>query len=505
MVRSWSVSSSSSSLWFGVVVCVMTTWCWSELVEGQQQRTGHLYPKVDERRRRLEESTPEMDSPEYWEQMDMVMEGASIADQFVEFEQTVDDLTLICEGEVTMFRLVCPVDTCDDGVGGSGCDTSRCRASFCQVDWDLPRRDPGRYPAFVDLVGASAHCDSSPITVDLRQVVRACRDYDQQPPPPHDEEGEPQLPHLLSLGGLVTELGYTDAGFMAHAVMGGGGSDLHHHNRVLVDPQPVLEAMTMCDDYRKRRQRTLQHIDTTCDRAEVAALLRDVVDLYRRSRDPHEQQLYLKVAPAAVLGLDVWEQAFPDQPWIFVYDEPGAALGAQFEPGRIKPERAACVATRKDPPEGVQRVVRRRHADRAYQDLTTAEYCAAYLAFLADAAYDRAQHSQRGTLVRSDQVLDTLRDILAQRFDVTTEASSLFLPKDNLALAKEYYQREGLDLQTALREKKLAKVTEELTAASNEYYRDVFERMEQFQQPQTDSSFGNVFDKMITYQAHELP
>jgi len=452
--------------WF----CVFGCWLFVVVAaENDGKRTGHLFPKVDARRRMLEEATeiPEMDSPEYWAQQEMMMdEGSSIAAQFTEFEQTVDDTTLICEGEVTLYRLSCPLDACDDNDGedagqkqGSGCDSSRCKASFCQLDFDLQKEHPERYPSLLDLVGASAHCDSAPITVEFNDIVQECRKYDLRK--------TEALPHAVPLAGLVTELGYTDAELMTNAMTAQSAA-----NRVLVDPQPVYEAMTMCDDYRKRRQRHIRQVTTECSRARSASLLQDVVYLYSRTRDAAEQRLFLKVAPAAVTGLDVFETAFRDVPWVFVYDEPREAIGAQVM-GRFKPERAACVATKKDPPSELKQMV-----PGVGVEWTTADYCAAWLAMLAETAWQRTRASGRGRLIKSKDVLTLLGDVMTTQFNV--QDFQRYAPNNVATLGLVTVDgNTDMNLQTKLKEKKLAKVTKEYEEASAKYYRGVFEKMEQ--------------------------
>jgi len=360
--------------------------------------------------------------------------------------------------------LSCPLEACDDNDDddanqGLGC-ASRCKASFCQLDFDLQKEHPERYPTLLDLVSASAHCDSAPITVEFNDIVRACRDYDLHKAPQ-------ALPHTVPLTGLVTELGYTDAELMTNAMTARSVA-----NRVVVEPQPVLEAMTMCDDYRKRRQRQLRHVSTHCSRARAASLLRDVVYLYSRTRDAAEQRLFLKVAPAAVTGLDVFETAEPEVPWVFVYDEPREAIGAQVM-GRFKPERAACVATKKDPPPELRQMVPEA------TEWTTADYCAAYLGMLAQAAWKRTQDSGRGRLVKSGDVLTSLGDIMEKQFDVHDVSLGEKNGVGTLGLITDQGNTD-LDLQTKLREKKTAKLTKEYEEASVKYYGGVFEKMEKY-------------------------
>ena len=129
--------------------------------------------------------------------------------------------------------------------------------------------------------------------------------------------------------------------------------------RVLVDPQPVLEAMTVCDSYLKNRRKKFRDITDTsiCNREKAGTLLEDVVYMLSRTRDADEERVIIKAAPGAVEGIDIFDAKFPDVDWMFIYDDPSAAIGAQMSKNR--PERSNCVKTKTDPQPQLLEVIKK--------------------------------------------------------------------------------------------------------------------------------------------------
>lgn len=402
-------------------------------------KTGHLYEKPQDDR--------EAEAGDSGESM--------IAKQFKDFEQTTDDDTLICEGEVTLTRLKCPEDACD----GAGKCTG-CRAYFCQIDFDLQKEAPSYVPTFLDLVGLSNHCDAGMIRKDFNEIVAKCKDYDSTASRRSD------LPKNIPLKGLITDLGNTDADLITNAI-----ASSSHEVRVIVEPQPVLESMGMCDLYEKNRMKRLKGNSNVCNREAASELLKDVVFMLGRSRDSEEQQMIIRTNPESTPGLDIYENAFPNLQWLFVYGEPTEAIGSQM--GRFKMERAVCVRTKRNPPPKMEAFL--EESGLSVETASLEEYCAATLALLADAAVERG-NSSKGTFVASDEALSKLPNLLSDVFGISVSQEKV--AKLQIGGHTDNEGKVDDNLQEKRRQEKIARATDKLKTASNNLYGPKFEKLQ---------------------------
>lgn len=374
-----------------------------------QKRAGHLVEKEnnweENALKNLEASLDmDMDVEQYdamlIEQIDSV---SMIEQQFTQFEQTVDDTTLICEGEVTLVTLDCPEDACD-GEDMEKC--KGCKASFCMVDFDAQKEDPEKIPTFMELVGDSNHCDSHLIAKDFNEIVQECKEYDRQK---DASAGANALPKVLPLAGLITEIGFTDSELVTNSIISSDPT-----TRVIVDAQPISETMSICDNYLKNRRKKFMGIAETsiCNRNKAAEMLKDVVYMFSRTRDIDEERLIIKALPDATQGIDIFDIAFPDVNWMFIYTDPTAEIGAQMDTSR--PERANCVKSKIDPQPSVREVVEENGLD--IESVSLAQYCAASFTSIAKKAVVERSLTNKGTFVHADNALEMLPKVFLDQF-----------------------------------------------------------------------------------------
>lgn len=382
-----------------------------------------------------------------------------IAKQFTQFEHKVDDTTLICEGEVTMIQLYCPADACD-GENLESCEG--CKAHFCMIDFDLQKENPEKYLSIMDLIGESRHCDSELIVKDFVDVVQECRDYDRE----KDATGYANvLPKNLPLAGLITEIGYTDSEFVSSSIVSADPT-----TRVVVEPQPVTEAMTVCDSYLKNRRKKLTGNTDTCNRDKAAKLVKDVVYMLSRTRDISEEQVIIKAESDAVQGIDIFDLAFPDVNWMFIYNDGEAEIGAQMATSR--PERANCVKTKIDPQPALLQVL--EESGLNVEDLSLAQYCAAFFSMLAKKAIDERSKLDKGTFVYSENALDAIPKVFLNDFH-TPDPDGIKATK----FAEKKARVTGIQHQSHMKKVNLA--TKEETEDAESVYGHMFSKLEELQ------------------------
>lgn len=362
----------------------------------REKVTGHLYEKQKDIKSGLrldDEGLP-------------VETESLIAQQFKQYDQTVDDMTLICEAELTLMRLRCNENSCDGDMQNESDRCTGCKAFFCQVDFDIQKKDPEKNPSFMDVVGESEHCNSVLIQKDFNEVVQECREYDRQ----KQRNGiENNLPKLLPLSGIIADTGSADSEAVTNSLI-----SMDAAVRVLVEPQPIHEAMTVCDDYIKRRRKKFRGIleSSICNRKKASRLMEDVIYLLSRTRDINEEKLVIKLDPEAILGIDMFDSSYPDVDWMYIYNDPTEAIAEELGKGR--PERAQCVKTRKDPPPALIDVV--KESGLEVESLSLAEFCAATYAVLAKKALTEQAATHKGTFVNVEEALNVLPGFLENKF-----------------------------------------------------------------------------------------
>ncbi|MDQ3591351.1 MAG: hypothetical protein M3386_00385 [Actinomycetota bacterium] len=121
----------------------------------------------------------------------------------------------------------------------------------------------------------------------------------------------------------------------------------------------------------------------------------------------------LKLDAWAVLDFDVFEQAFPDVPWVFCYRHPGDVLVSQSLQGSYHMIPGALPAWRLGEPLALP----------AQPSLD--EYGAAMLGRLLDRALRAAKDSSHGLLVHNEQLPGAVLDRIAPHFGIRIPASQV--------------------------------------------------------------------------------
>lgn len=126
---------------------------------------------------------------------------------------------------------------------------------------------------------------------------------------------------------------------------------------------------------------------TRCSKEQASLILRDVIYLMSRSDDPKEERVFFKFQSATTKQLDLFQMAFPDIPWLFVYRDPVQVImsHAKDDPD-FKKGNANCLRSRFSPPPEVHAIVEKHGISTDPRNIPPEQYCAAHLASITEFA-----------------------------------------------------------------------------------------------------------------------
>lgn len=230
---------------------------------------------------------------------------------------------------------------------------------FCKVDWSGHKEDPALTPMFRDLVTDAVDCNK-PHTLDLKKVVEAAREHDEA------NKGATSSAKVLETPLFVFHESRCGSTLVANLLQ--AMSPIEH--RVYSEHPAPLFALQVCgEDYK------------TCSHETAAAIFRDTIYMMSRSDEKREQRAFYKVQSAGSKHLPVFQRAFPDTPWIFVYREGVEVMMSHLASGA---RHALCVTSRRRPGRMVEELAQRHRV--FIENLSDVEYCALHLSALTEAA-----------------------------------------------------------------------------------------------------------------------
>jgi hypothetical protein len=100
-----------------------------------------------------------------------------------------------------------------------------------------------------------------------------------------------------------------------------------------------------------------------------------------RTDDSREARAFFKIQSIGSKHIAVFQRAFPDTPWIYVYREGVEVMMSHLSQGT---KRALCVNSRHNPGRTVEDLARSHHV--AIESLSDVEYCALHLSALIESA-----------------------------------------------------------------------------------------------------------------------
>jgi len=244
---------------------------------------------------------------------------------------------------------------------------------FCQLDFSQQREDPSSVPMFRYLVSQSGCETGTQYKVDLKGFADLARIHDAKV-----EMGD--LPKSLNLTGVVFHESRCGSTLVANALVAMNPSE----HRVFSESSPPISAMrNVCGENQQ-----------FCSLGQAAAALKDVMYLMGRSDDVQEKRVFFKFQSVGSLNIKVFQHAYPDTPWVYVYRDPVQVMISHFQAGI---QNANCVQGRRRGGKILAQHVEQRTEFASVMDLTDIQYCAAHLATLTQSAADGIERSNSTT------------------------------------------------------------------------------------------------------------
>lgn len=315
---------------------------------------------------------------------------------------------------------------------------------------------------FRHLVDASAGCATERYEVDLKEFADLARAHDAA----IANSANATVPKALHMGGVVFHESRCGSTLVANALMAMSPT---RHRVYSESPPPIAAIKTTCgDDFQ------------FCSMQQAAALLRDVMYLMSRTNDEREERVFFKIQSVGSRHLQVFQMAFPEVPWMFVYRDPVQVMMSQLAPGL---KNSNCVRGRNRAPTAVSDVLlsRGKNAHDASPEL----YCAAHLASItqsAVAALDR--DPERGTAVNYVDLPQALYEyVLPQRMGLpVSEREAQRIQEISGVYSKGVGKRHGEFHEDS--KKKEAAASKEVRLAAKLLLQKSFDQLESRQQSQ---------------------
>jgi hypothetical protein len=210
--------------------------------------------------------------------------------------------------------------------------------------------------------------------MDLQRIATLARDHDRQQQPTNKV-------HVLNLTAVVFHESRCGSTLVANSLMAMNPDE----HRVYSESSPPIAALRLCGD-----------LFENCRVDQAVRVLQDTLYLMGRSNDPKETRVFYKIQSVGTRYVNVFLQAFPTTPWLFVYRDPVQVMMSHLGVGDNM-AYANCVRQYNQPPPSVIEILQRR-LDNTHelQDVSYEDYCAAYLASLTERAVEALRTSKYG-------------------------------------------------------------------------------------------------------------
>jgi hypothetical protein len=290
--------------------------------------------------------------------------------------------------------------------------------------------------------------------VDIKKFAQRARRHDAI----QVENGG--MPRALNLTGVVFHESRCGSTLVANALI---AMDPLRHRVYSESAPPIAALKTICGD--------TYHF---CSVHQAAEMLSDIMYIMSRSNNPDEKRVFFKIQSIGTRNIEVFQNAFPRTPWIFVYRDPVQVLMSQLKMG---PRAANCVRPRVKRNNLVDNVVEKRGL--VTKELSDEQYCAAHLATITESAVEAMQREpQLGTPVNYNQLPDILwTNILPQKFGVPVSSVEIERIKNISGVySKGTGGRHG-EYKDDSKEKD-AMATEKIRAAAQTFLQESFDILE---------------------------
>mmetsp|Transcript_10659 Transcript_10659/g.25424 ORF Transcript_10659/g.25424 Transcript_10659/m.25424 type:complete len:505 (+) Transcript_10659:240-1754(+) len=236
---------------------------------------------------------------------------------------------------------------------------------FCQVNFDIHKKDPASVPMFRDVMTNSPGCDD-PYEFDLYKVASLARERDEVA-----KQNGDATPKALNLTAVAFHESRCGSTLVANAMI---AMDPTKHRTYSESPPPVYVLRQLCGENYSR-----------CSVEHAATVLRDTIYMMSRTDDEREERVFFKFQSISSKYIEIFTTAFPNVPWMYVYRDPVQVMMSHVKDDQTL-SRANCVRTMHGPHGNDMHNIAKHHGYRDIRDLNRMEYCAAHLASLTESA-----------------------------------------------------------------------------------------------------------------------
>mmetsp|Transcript_11812 Transcript_11812/g.15432 ORF Transcript_11812/g.15432 Transcript_11812/m.15432 type:complete len:415 (+) Transcript_11812:154-1398(+) len=276
----------------------------------------------------------------------------------------------------------------------------------CELRWDAYASNPPQIPMFRDLVQFSG-CEAKGKSKvwDLEEIkevfLRPSKAF-----------------RVLRPTGFIFHMSRVGSTLAANML----GVD--SEKLVYSESHPPLEAIKLC---------------TKCMEDQKVDLLQTIISLMGRSNQ--HKYLFFKFQSVATFHLPLFQTAFPETPWIFIFRDPVEVLISHFQPfAQFRKSMVTvtnthpgpkCARGISNPPDEVLAQLNKFPST----GITKVDYCAAHVAALCSAAYQAlVSPNNHGKAVEYQNLTDLFpTDIMWGHFQVDGHSSSVIKAMANIA------------------------------------------------------------------------
>jgi hypothetical protein len=315
-------------------------------------------------------------------------------------DQKATTYDAILEGYLTLVDIDIPPDALQ-GMGGQYVNV---KATFCNIDWRLQKKNPSNVPMFRDLRSQSKMCPSTTVNVDLFDIVQSAKLYDKSFSEP--TKTKEKIGNNKGVGSVVA---VPPTGVVFHETRCGStlfanlmAAFAPEHSRVYSESPPPLAAIKACD---------LQ----PCNPHLHRILIQDVLYMMGRTKETEQPQyVFYKIQSIGSMNIDKFTGAFPRVPWIFLYRDSVEVMQSHVSGredavvnGKMTPVCARNYGRKIQPPTTLQVIEK---AGVLLDQMNPLQYCAAHLAGLSLSAIQEHTRTHRGRFVNYKQMPDIVWD-----------------------------------------------------------------------------------------------
>eukprot|EP00977_Amphora_coffeiformis_P022237 scaffold10653_cov175-Amphora_coffeaeformis.AAC.6 len=378
----------------------------------------------------------------------------------------------IMEGFFTLVDIQIP----PEGLVSSGeVEYSNVQASFCQLSWSIQQQDTKLVPLFDNLKQRSFLCPDTMVSADLYHIARQAESYDAGTNK-FAATSKPKGFQVVSPTAVIFHESHSGSTLTSSIL---AASDPEHVH-VYSEAPAIQAALLACDN------------DVHCDLGAQEKLIKDVFYLMGRMNRPVKpQSVFFKLNSIAVRSIDIFRQALPTVPWVFMYRNSIEVMTSQLqnyhETSLLLPDKdvPSCLRDRYNQWQHPQLVNVVNSYNRTVASLTAEEYCAAHLASLAQSALMEnekpssfwAKHMfvnyEDLPFILWDRVipdLDYMTQPVSLRIDAMHDTSKYYFTASSLSrMGQQWQEDNGI---------KQGQATEAMKVASQTFLDPVYAQME---------------------------